>query len=59
MIGLTAHYTAYVWHRLRLPNAEHFSTMKGAFLFWASRLVVEWTSLVWADQPCPSVSGQL
>jgi O-methyltransferase involved in polyketide biosynthesis len=30
----TAHYTAYVWHRVGLPHAELFATRLGAALFW-------------------------
>jgi O-methyltransferase involved in polyketide biosynthesis len=41
-IGPTAHYTAYVWKRLRMPNAEHFATPRGALMFWSFRLAGEW-----------------
>lgn len=41
-IGPTAHYTAYVWSRLRLPYSELFATPKGAALFWGFRLAGEW-----------------
>ncbi len=45
-IGPTAHYTAYVWHRLGLPYADLFATATGARLFWAFRLTLEWPALV-------------
>jgi O-methyltransferase involved in polyketide biosynthesis len=41
-IAPTAHYTAYVWHRLGLPHAEHFATTTGAALFWGFRVGGEW-----------------
>ncbi|MEM7156474.1 MAG: class I SAM-dependent methyltransferase [Myxococcota bacterium] len=41
-IGPTAHYTAYVWHRLGLPHAEHFSTRQGAVLYWGFFALGEW-----------------
>ena len=41
-IGPTGHYTAYVWHRLRLPYAELFRTRKGAALYWGGRASGEW-----------------
>lgn len=37
-IGPTAHYTAYVWHRIGMPHAALFATPLGASLFWAFRL---------------------
>lgn len=40
-IAPTAHYTAYVWHRLRMPHAELFATPLGAALFFAFRLAGE------------------
>ncbi len=45
-IGPTAHYTAYVWYRLGLPNAEHFATDEGRTLFWSFRLAGEWLATV-------------
>lgn len=41
-IGPTAHYTAYVWRRLGLPNAEHFATGQGAALYWGFFVLGEW-----------------
>jgi O-methyltransferase involved in polyketide biosynthesis len=41
-IAPTAHYTAYVWHRLRLPHAELFATERGRRLFWTFRSSIEW-----------------
>lgn len=41
-IGPTAHYTAYAWHRLGLPNAEIFATAQGRVLYWAFRGAGEW-----------------
>ena len=41
-IGPTAHYTAYVWHRLGLPYAELFSTRTGAALYWSFFAAGEW-----------------
>jgi O-methyltransferase involved in polyketide biosynthesis len=41
-IAPTAHYTAYVWHRLGLPHAELFATTTGAALFWGFRVGGEW-----------------
>lgn len=41
-IGPTAHYTAYVWHRLGMPYADLFATPTGARLFWALRISGEW-----------------
>jgi O-methyltransferase involved in polyketide biosynthesis len=40
-IGPTAHYTAYVWHRIGMPHAGLFATPLGAALFWAFRLTGE------------------
>ncbi len=40
-IGPTAHYTAYVWHRLGFPNAERFVTPLGRAMFWGFRLAGE------------------
>jgi O-methyltransferase involved in polyketide biosynthesis len=45
-IGPTAHYNAYVWHRLGLPYADLFVTRRGARLFWTFRLTVEWLAAV-------------
>lgn len=45
-IAPTAYYTAYVWHRLRLPNAEIFATPKGRRLFYTLRILGEWVALV-------------
>lgn len=41
-IGPTAHYTAYVWHRLGLPHAARFATPTGRRLFWTLRALGEW-----------------
>lgn len=38
-IAPTAHYTAYAWHVLGLPHAEHFATPLGKRLFLAYRLL--------------------
>lgn len=45
-IAPTAHYTAYVWHRLGLPHAELFATDEGRRLFWSFRLAGEWVAAV-------------
>lgn len=45
-IAPTAHYTAWVWRRLRLPYAERFTTVEGAALFWSFRLAGEWVVAV-------------
>lgn len=45
-IGPTAHYTAYVWHRLGLPYAKHFATRQGAVLYWGFFALGEWTTRV-------------
>ena len=50
-IGPTAHYTAYVWHRLGMPHAEHFATAKGRGLFWSFRLAGEWIALALPTHP--------
>lgn len=50
-IGPTAHYTAYVWHRLRLPYAEHFKTRTGRILYWGFFALGEWTTRVVPDLP--------
>lgn len=52
-IAPTAHYTAYVWHRLGLPYAEYFSTRLGATLFWGFRMGGEW--LAAASSRVPSM----
>lgn len=41
-IGPTAHYTAYVWHRLGLPHAKHFKTATGRVLYWGFFAMGEW-----------------
>jgi len=38
-IAPTAHYTAYAWHVLGLPYAEHFTTTLGKRLFRAYKLL--------------------
>lgn len=43
-IGPTAHYTAYTWHRLGLPYAEHFATRRGAALYWGLFALGEWVA---------------
>src|SRR5688572_7525842 len=53
-IGPTAHYTAYVWHRLGMPHAEHFATRKGAALFWGFRLGGEWIAAAIPGMPSMS-----
>ena len=45
-IGLTAHYTGYVWQRLDLPYAELFATPTGAVLYWGFFGLGEWTTRV-------------
>jgi O-methyltransferase involved in polyketide biosynthesis len=50
-IGPTAHYTAYAWHRLRLPYAEHFVTARGRRLYWLFRGSVEWIALATSRSP--------
>ncbi len=45
-IAPTAHYTAYVWSRLKLPYAEHFATTRGRLIFWSARLAGEWVASV-------------
>lgn len=56
-IGPTAHYTAYVWHRLGMPYAEHFATPLGARLFWSLRAAGEW--LVALSPTLPSMPQYL
>lgn len=46
-IAPTAHYTAYVWHRLGFPHAERFVTPRGRAMFWGFRLAGEGL-LTWA-----------
>ena len=41
-IAPTAHYTAYVWHRLGMPHADLFVTPTGRRLFWGLRGAGEW-----------------
>ncbi len=41
-IAPTAHYTAWVWHRLGLPHADLYATAQGAAVFWGMRLLGEW-----------------
>jgi O-methyltransferase involved in polyketide biosynthesis len=41
-IAPTAHYTAYVWRRLKLPYADAYATRKGAAMYWSMRLAGEW-----------------
>ncbi|MEM9458194.1 MAG: class I SAM-dependent methyltransferase [Myxococcota bacterium] len=43
-IGPTAHYTAYIWHRLGLPYAEYFATRRGAALYWGLLALGEWVT---------------
>ncbi len=50
-IGPTAHYTAYAWHRLRMPYAEHFATPRGRALYWGFRGAAEWIALASAATP--------
>ena len=56
-IGPTAHYTAYVWHRLRLPYARHFKTRTGRVLYWGFFALGEWTTRVLPE--LPSMKGYL
>ena len=42
-IAPTAHFTAYTWHHLGLPYAHLYATARGARLFWALRLTIEWS----------------
>jgi O-methyltransferase involved in polyketide biosynthesis len=50
-IGPTAHYTAYVWHRLGLPYADHLATRTGAILYWGFFALGEWTTRVLPGAP--------
>lgn len=50
-IGPTAHYTAYVWHRLGLPHAEHFKTSTGRVLYWGFFALGEWATRLSAAVP--------
>jgi O-methyltransferase involved in polyketide biosynthesis len=45
-IGPTAHYTAYVWHRLGFPYAELFASKTGAVFYWSFRALAEWVNLL-------------
>jgi len=45
-VGPTAHYTAYVWHRLGFPHAELFATKTGAALYWSFRSIAEWINVL-------------
>jgi O-methyltransferase involved in polyketide biosynthesis len=56
-IGPTAHYTAYVWYRLGLPNAELFATDEGRRLFWGFRIAGEWVAA--ASSRIPSMMQYL
>lgn len=53
-IAPTAHYTAYVWHRLGFPHAEHFATSRGRRLFWSFRAAGEWVAVVHPTLPSMS-----
>lgn len=50
-IGPTAHYTAYVWHRLGMPHGELFATPLGRALFWGFRLGGEGLASTWPGVP--------
>lgn len=50
-IAPTAHYTAYAWHRLGFPHAEHFATARGRRLFWSFRAAGEWLAVVHPTVP--------
>ncbi len=50
-IGPTAHYTAYVWSRLRLPYASYLATPTGAALYWGFFALGEWTTRVLPGVP--------
>jgi len=50
-IGPTAHYTAYVWKRLGLPQADLFATPTGAILYWGFFALGEWTTRVLPGVP--------
>ncbi|MFH2009297.1 MAG: class I SAM-dependent methyltransferase [bacterium] len=39
-VGLTAHYTAYTWHLLGVPEAHRFATGKGQLLHFVARPVL-------------------
>jgi len=56
-IAPTAHYTAYVWHRLGLPYASLFATPTGRSLFWSFRAVGEWMAA--AHPTVPSMTQYL
>jgi O-methyltransferase involved in polyketide biosynthesis len=50
-IGLTAHYTAYVWKRLGLPYADLYATATGRALYWGFFAAGEWTTRVLPNVP--------
>jgi O-methyltransferase involved in polyketide biosynthesis len=50
-IAPTAHYTAYVWHRLGLPYAHLFATPLGRRLFWSLRASAEWVAVMHPTLP--------
>jgi O-methyltransferase involved in polyketide biosynthesis len=50
-IAPTAHYTAYVWHRLGLPHADLFATKRGRRLFWTFRFAGEWVAMLLPGVP--------
>jgi len=50
-IGLTAHYTAYVWKRLALPYADLYATATGKALYWGFFALGEWTTRVLPHVP--------
>lgn len=50
-IAPTAHYTAWVWHRLGMPHADLFATVTGKRLFWLFRLAGEWGAAVHPTLP--------
>lgn len=56
-IGPTAHYTAYVWHRLGMPYAELFATPTGRTMFWGFRAMGEWVAA--ASRRIPSMTQYL
>lgn len=56
-IAPTAHYTAYVWRRLRLPYADAYATRQGAALYWSLRAAGEW--LADATPGVPSMTQYL
>lgn len=50
-IGVTAHYTAYVWRAAGFERAELFSTWQGAALYWGFFAAGEWTSRLSSRTP--------